>query len=862
MNTPFKPQSINWKLQTLIQIRTSMFVALGPSLQQEIIASKALLFPPIPKVEAVAPPVVVEVAPAPAAPIQAEHIAITASEPILEAKAEPKETIEVKNTEAITEAVAEAAPVESKRTFVPEPSSQPKKSKLDKQDEESDDEKRERLSLDALIARIEKFKKKVADQNAELAANPVDVSVEKEKKKPSKGEPLVEEVAAPVEVNTPLVAEAAAPMAEAANHVEIADAVSQMIERTESLNRFVPLDVARDASKPKIGGAERDVAKDRMLDAISKDESLAPAGAESMKRFVMPDFGAVDPTPFPKLRNDTIEASETTTPTAEAIAHDDANEYKLGAGEVLISPSMQRFVLPEFVGEEPSSFPKFQKHTEFQAPAEEATVIASSEDMGRFVTPSFGETKPEVAGTHDAPAEPAVSVIVATEDMSRFVAPAFGDSKPEVVGTHEAEPEAPATETPSIEAKRADMPKPDAPIAFGSIRRFVMPEFGQNVVHSANLMDGPTAIPAKRTETPKEEAPAPTEQVATETTSIAAEVSTVTEPSVETAEVITAEATPETVVESTTEEKAATELEAEPAYEVAAEAAMAEAAEAEQPAETPEEAEKPAKTVISGGLSEMKLSQVSLKLEYVDGKLKLVLDLPDDALQELGILLQARQPKLSSPVPVAIEDAPSYQAPSLPMEELEPAAVQQEAITAQATSEQLSQSINTLDDRITNFRENLERIRARSTPSPTESTIQGIQKRYLERILEGIAPVTETSNTETPLFSTSTFSVDSIAPEVEGEMAANETIDTLISQVESFKLTRNKPEGGEIEDVQVSETGTIDELDPEMLTETLAFIHLQQGKKDEAVRLYEKLQLKFPEKSSYFAARISDILQS
>jgi hypothetical protein len=45
----------------------------------------------------------------------------------------------------------------------------------------------------------------------------------------------------------------------------------------------------------------------------------------------------------------------------------------------------------------------------------------------------------------------------------------------------------------------------------------------------------------------------------------------------------------------------------------------------------------------------------------------------------------------------------------------------------------------------------------------------------------------------------------------------------------------------------------------EIYTETMAEVLINQGKKTQAIAIYEKLSLLYPEKSSYFTARISEL---
>lgn len=68
---------------------------------------------------------------------------------------------------------------------------------------------------------------------------------------------------------------------------------------------------------------------------------------------------------------------------------------------------------------------------------------------------------------------------------------------------------------------------------------------------------------------------------------------------------------------------------------------------------------------------------------------------------------------------------------------------------------------------------------------------------------------------------------------------------------------RVKKNDDEQETEDLSEKSTIE--NDEIISETLAQILAKQGKTEQAIQLYEKLCLKIPEKSSYFAAQIKNL---
>lgn len=88
---------------------------------------------------------------------------------------------------------------------------------------------------------------------------------------------------------------------------------------------------------------------------------------------------------------------------------------------------------------------------------------------------------------------------------------------------------------------------------------------------------------------------------------------------------------------------------------------------------------------------------------------------------------------------------------------------------------------------------------------------------------------------------------------------SNSLIDKfLLSKPGAIRRNPNDEDKGEKENrIDIAEK-SITEND-ELITDTLAGIYLQQKNYDKALIAYQKLSLKYPEKSIYFAARIEEI---
>jgi hypothetical protein len=84
-------------------------------------------------------------------------------------------------------------------------------------------------------------------------------------------------------------------------------------------------------------------------------------------------------------------------------------------------------------------------------------------------------------------------------------------------------------------------------------------------------------------------------------------------------------------------------------------------------------------------------------------------------------------------------------------------------------------------------------------------------------------------------------------------LSRKELIDKFI--LENPSISRPKAEF--YNPISVAQNSIIDQEN--IVSETLAKIYEKQGYIDKAISIYEKLSLKYPEKSRYFAAQIEEL---
>ncbi|MBX3101700.1 MAG: hypothetical protein KF690_04265 [Bacteroidetes bacterium] len=162
--------------------------------------------------------------------------------------------------------------------------------------------------------------------------------------------------------------------------------------------------------------------------------------------------------------------------------------------------------------------------------------------------------------------------------------------------------------------------------------------------------------------------------------------------------------------------------------------------------------------------------------------------------------------------------------------------------------------VGSTEEKITHFRQNLEKIRNRTTLSPDSITLESIQQKYLSSIVSAFDEVSAGAASANPAFTP--LSTDVISDQDMPATAKSNRIDEVIHKLETFKpnLDTSPAEPGELVSAEAGAENARN-----FATETLARIYVQQGKKELAVQIYEELKLRYPEKSSYFDTQIQEL---
>jgi len=178
-------------------------------------------------------------------------------------------------------------------------------------------------------------------------------------------------------------------------------------------------------------------------------------------------------------------------------------------------------------------------------------------------------------------------------------------------------------------------------------------------------------------------------------------------------------------------------------------------------------------------------------------------------------------------------------------------------------SDQVVLQPNAFDARISNFRENLERLRTRGMPVIPEVSAKAIQQKFLDQVVRAMS---STATVSIEAAHVSGFEVP-LAVATAPSQDSNSRVDIALAQISklesaiasNLEAVRQNPASAAEQPVHPAVQAS--ENEGEAISETLAQIHILQGRPDKAIQVYEQLSLKFPEKSGYFASLIKNLTQ-
>lgn len=140
-----------------------------------------------------------------------------------------------------------------------------------------------------------------------------------------------------------------------------------------------------------------------------------------------------------------------------------------------------------------------------------------------------------------------------------------------------------------------------------------------------------------------------------------------------------------------------------------------------------------------------------------------------------------------------------------------------------------------------------------------EVAIRISDRKWLKKILDTPSQETITKTSQNQYFPIEDYNLE---PEEQNDNTVDNQNGNNMSLIESFlakggdfNLKALNAEMGISSDLAEKAVAENDDI----VTETFAFILLSQGKLQKALESFEKLSLKYPEKSIYFAARIEEV---
>ncbi len=92
-----------------------------------------------------------------------------------------------------------------------------------------------------------------------------------------------------------------------------------------------------------------------------------------------------------------------------------------------------------------------------------------------------------------------------------------------------------------------------------------------------------------------------------------------------------------------------------------------------------------------------------------------------------------------------------------------------------------------------------------------------------------------------------------------GAAENDDEMDSLLSAVGAFERRSLEVKQQPQEEIKIDVEDRSSDMSSDLMSETLAQIYVKQKHYDKAIAMYEKLSLKYPEKSTYFATQIKSI---